>query len=244
VWTQTPHDAERSLALPDAQFLAALARALRRARRRLTARRERRTFPLALEYARHVVATRVAAIGNAAQALHPIAGRASTSACAMRGSSRNVLIDAKREAIGTRAMLERYARGRSVDRRVGVAFTNGLVNVFGGAALRLAARRRARHARRAAAAQARVHPRHAVRLALNLSDRHPRLHAMQCTSPARSRPSRRARAAPDFGQATVAPPGRDGQQPSRPRAGAGQPSDGQSRFERARTRCRHRRATR
>jgi len=136
VWTQTPHDAERSLALPDAQFLAELARHFGSRVGGYTRVADRRMFPLALELAKPVVATRVAAVGNAAQALHPIAGQGFNLGLRDAWELAQVLIHAKREAIGTRAMLERYARGRSVDRRVGVAFTNGLVNVFGGAALR------------------------------------------------------------------------------------------------------------
>jgi len=136
VWTQTPHDAERSLALPDAQFLAQLARHFGSRVGGYTRVADRRMFPLALELAKPVVATRVAAVGNAAQALHPIAGQGFNLGLRDAWELAQVLIHAKREAIGTRAMLERYARGRSVDRRVGVAFTNGLVNVFGGAALR------------------------------------------------------------------------------------------------------------
>ncbi|HEY1328807.1 MAG TPA: FAD-dependent monooxygenase, partial [Casimicrobiaceae bacterium] len=73
VWTRSPEDARATLELPDDAFIASL-------RRHFGARvdgyvrvGERRSFPLVLERARPPVATRVAAIGNAAQALHPIA---------------------------------------------------------------------------------------------------------------------------------------------------------------------------
>jgi 2-octaprenyl-6-methoxyphenol hydroxylase len=136
VWTQTPHDAERSLALPDAQFLAELARHFGSRVGGYTRVADRRMFPLALELAKPVVATRVAAVGNAAQALHPIAGQGLNLGLRDAWELAQVLLHTERDAIGTRAMLERYARGRSVDRRVGVAFTNGLVHLFGGSGLR------------------------------------------------------------------------------------------------------------
>jgi len=136
VWTQTPQDAERSLALPDARFLAELARHFGPRVGGYTRVADRRMFPLALELAKPVVATRVAVIGNAAQALHPVAGQGFNLGLRDAWELARVLILAEREAIGTRTMLERYARARSVDRGVGVAFTNGLVHLFGGAALR------------------------------------------------------------------------------------------------------------
>jgi 2-octaprenyl-6-methoxyphenol hydroxylase len=135
VWTQTPQDAERSLALPDAQFLAELARHFGARVGGYLRVAERRTFPLALELAQPVVATRVAAIGNAAQALHPIAGQGFNLGLRDAWELAQVVLHAERDAIGTREMLERYARGRSGDRRAGVAFTNGLVHLFGGNAL-------------------------------------------------------------------------------------------------------------
>jgi hypothetical protein len=42
-----------------------------------------------------------------------------------------VALDTPRERLGDRAMLERYLRGRRTDRIAGIAFTHGLVNVFG-----------------------------------------------------------------------------------------------------------------
>jgi len=46
------------------------------------------------------------------------------------------LVETPRDAIGARAMLDAYGARRTLDRRAGMAFTDGLVRVFTGNALR------------------------------------------------------------------------------------------------------------
>jgi 2-octaprenyl-6-methoxyphenol hydroxylase len=41
------------------------------------------------------------------------------------------VLDTPRENLGDRAMVARYLRGRFTDRTAGIAFTHGLVNLFG-----------------------------------------------------------------------------------------------------------------
>jgi 2-octaprenyl-6-methoxyphenol hydroxylase len=43
----------------------------------------------------------------------------------------DVVLDTPRERLGDRAMLERYLRSRRTDRMAGIAFTHGLVSIFG-----------------------------------------------------------------------------------------------------------------
>ena len=57
VWTVTPDAADALLAMPRAEFLAALQHRFGDARRRLHARRRSSRVPVALEYARDVVAS-------------------------------------------------------------------------------------------------------------------------------------------------------------------------------------------
>ena len=64
VWTQAPAAAARALALPDAEFLAALATHFGSRVRGFTGVRARRAFPLTLEVARDTTAARIAVIGN------------------------------------------------------------------------------------------------------------------------------------------------------------------------------------
>ena len=136
VWTRTPAEAAVALALPDAEFLAALARHFGGRVRGFARVAERRTFPLVLEYAAPPVARRVAAIGNAAQALHPIAGQGFNLGLRDAYELARIVVATPREALGAPSMLDRYARSRAPDRRAGIAFTDGLVHLFGGEALR------------------------------------------------------------------------------------------------------------
>ena len=136
VWTLSPDEATRTLALPDAAFIAALERHAGAAVRGITRVAERRTFPLVLEYAASVVAPHVALIGNAAQALHPIAGQGFNLGLRDAWELAQHAIE-HRATLGDPAMLARYAARRARDRRLGIAFTNGLVHLFGGTALRI-----------------------------------------------------------------------------------------------------------
>ena len=62
-------------ALPDAAFVAHLARQLGPRVAGLVDVADRRAFPLALEFARDPAGARTIALGNAAQTLHPVAGQ-------------------------------------------------------------------------------------------------------------------------------------------------------------------------
>ena len=136
VWTRTPEEATRVLALSDDDFLAALARHFGGRVRGFARVAARRSFPLVLEYADPPVAPRVAAIGNAAQALHPIAGQGFNLGLRDAHELAQLIMATPRESLGSSAMLSRYVRARAADRRAGIAFTHGLVHLFGGATLR------------------------------------------------------------------------------------------------------------
>ena len=136
VWTHTPESAPAALALSDADFLAALARHFGPRVRGFVRVADRRTFPLALEYADPAVLARVVAIGNAAQALHPIAGQGFNLGLRDAHELGALVLSTSREVLGGPAMLERYRRARRADRRAGILFTDGLVGLFGGHALR------------------------------------------------------------------------------------------------------------
>jgi len=136
VWTRTPAQAEEVLALSDTAFLTALARHFGGRVRGFARVADRRAFPLVLEYADPPVAGRAVAIGNAAQALHPIAGQGFNLGLRDAHELAELVVATPRPALGTHAMLAQYARARAADRRAGIAFTDGLVHLFGGSALR------------------------------------------------------------------------------------------------------------
>jgi 2-octaprenyl-6-methoxyphenol hydroxylase len=131
VWTMAPAAASRALAAPEADFLAELSAHVGGRARGFAHVRDRRSFPLALEVARSTTARRVAVIGNAAQALHPIAGQGFNLGLRDAYDLARILVDTPRDALGGDAMLARYRRSRGLDRGAGIAFTHGLVQLFG-----------------------------------------------------------------------------------------------------------------
>jgi 2-octaprenyl-6-methoxyphenol hydroxylase len=131
VWTLSPAESERVLSLPDREFLAALAARFGPRVRGFARVEERRAFPLALEIARPVAARRAVVLGNAAQTLHPVAGQGFNLGLRDAFELARRVLDAPREAIGSPSMLERYASARRADRYAGIAFTHGLVHLFG-----------------------------------------------------------------------------------------------------------------
>lgn len=139
VWTTTPAEGERLRALADAEFLAALdARLGSEGAWRtsavpggFTAIADRRTFPLRLEYAPRIVDQRRVLLGNAAQALHPVAGQGFNLGLRDAYELAQELLATSRDAIGSLEQLAAYARRRRADRVAGIAFTHGLLGVFG-----------------------------------------------------------------------------------------------------------------
>ena len=130
VWTMAPAAAERALALPEAEFLAELSHHFGARRADFSGVRERRTFPLALEFARTATANRCALVGNAAQALHPIAGQGFNLGLRDAFELSRAINRATRDALGSHAMLASFAARRRVDRFAGIAFTHGLARLF------------------------------------------------------------------------------------------------------------------
>lgn len=131
IWTATPERAQNLLALGDTEFLAQLAAQFGPRVGGFIRIEDRRAFPLVLEFARGTVGARCAVLGNAAQTLHPVAGQGFNVGLRDAFELAQAIVDVPREDIGGKAMLEGYARGRRPDRWAGIAFTHGLVNLFG-----------------------------------------------------------------------------------------------------------------
>ena len=131
VWTATPARAEALQALPDGAFLAQLEARFGPRVRGFVRVESRRAFPLVLEFASATVGTRCVVLGNAAQTLHPVAGQGFNVGLRDAFELAQAIVDAPREALGDASMLTRHARGRWTDRWAGIAFTHGLVNLFG-----------------------------------------------------------------------------------------------------------------
>jgi len=131
VWTVSPSRARELSGLDDAAFLGELAHHFGTRTGGFLRVADRREFPLVLDFAREPAVTRCVALGNAAQTLHPVAGQGFNVGLRDAWALADVVLDTPRERIGDRAMLERYLRSRRTDRMAGIAFTHGLVSIFG-----------------------------------------------------------------------------------------------------------------
>ncbi|HEY6645261.1 2-octaprenyl-6-methoxyphenyl hydroxylase [Povalibacter sp.] len=137
VWSFSPGMAEQVRDLSDAEFLDRLQQAFGFRLGRFTRVGTRHLYPLSLTRADEHVAPRLAVVGNAAQALHPIAGQGFNLGLRDAASLAEVLADAL-DASGQAAefdcgdglLLERYRGWRAADREKIVGFTDGLVRLF------------------------------------------------------------------------------------------------------------------
>lgn len=130
IWACRRDDAPRVLALDDAAWLAELqARFGWRAGRFVRAGR-RASYPLKLTRAASPVATRTVLIGNAAQALHPVAGQGFNLGLRDAAMLAEVIAASGGDP-GAPALLERFGAWRARDRSGVTRFTDGLVRLFG-----------------------------------------------------------------------------------------------------------------
>ncbi len=148
VWTLAPADAEATMALDDAAFLASLQDRFGYRLGRLTRVGRRFSYPLSLTRSEKQVAERAVIIGNAAQGLHPIAGQGFNLGLRDVATLAEVIADEIAAAggaadPGAEAVLRRYASWRRADRRTVIAFTDGLVRLFGNPLLPVRAARAA-----------------------------------------------------------------------------------------------------
>ena len=130
VWTATLAEAERLLALDDAMFLSSFQSHFGDRAGRFVKVAGRMAFPLRLRAVNVPIALRTAIVGNAAQALHPIAGQGLNLGLRDAASLAAVISTAPRERVGDAQMLEAYRESRRRDAGRGVAFTDFLVSAF------------------------------------------------------------------------------------------------------------------
>jgi 2-octaprenyl-6-methoxyphenol hydroxylase len=132
IWTAAPARVTEILALSDAAFLDALqSRFGWRAGRFLRVGR-RVSYPLQLTRANNPVAKRTVLIGNAAQALHPVAGQGFNLGLRDAAMLAELVAQSTGDP-GAPELLERFATWRSADRGGVIRFTDGLVRLFGDA---------------------------------------------------------------------------------------------------------------
>jgi 2-octaprenyl-6-methoxyphenol hydroxylase len=131
VWSAAPAEASRLLSLDDAIFLSELQTRFGWRAGRFTRVGRRASYPLKLSRAATTTATRAVLIGNAAQALHPVAGQGFNLGLRDAAMLAEVIAsDAMRDA-GRPELLDRFERWRSGDRSGVIRFTDGLIKLFG-----------------------------------------------------------------------------------------------------------------
>ncbi len=84
-----------------------------------------------MEYASKPATARCVVLGNAAQTLHPVAGQGFNVGLRDAWELSQIVLDTPRDAVGEGPMIDRYLRARRTDRIAGIAFTHGLVRIFG-----------------------------------------------------------------------------------------------------------------
>ncbi|MCZ6523980.1 MAG: UbiH/UbiF/VisC/COQ6 family ubiquinone biosynthesis hydroxylase [Alphaproteobacteria bacterium] len=142
VWTERAELAPALLALGEAPFADEMRRRFGDFLGATRVVGGRWSYPLALLNAERYVAPRLALVGDAAHAMHPLAGQGLNLGLRDVAALAEVLTDARRLGldIGSAAVLERYQRWRRFDSMVLLALTDSLNRLFSNdiAALRIA----------------------------------------------------------------------------------------------------------
>ena len=132
VWSEGSELAPRLLALDDAEFTAELRRRLGDTLGNLEVVGGRWSCPLGLLRAENLVGPRLALVGDAAHGIHPIAGQGLNLGLRDAAALAEVIVEASNLGIdiGSREVLERYARWRRFDVMTLIAVTDGLTRLF------------------------------------------------------------------------------------------------------------------
>ena len=130
IWATAPAHAQRLLALDDAAYLTELQAAFGWRAGRFTQLGRRGSYELRLTRAAAPVALRTVLIGNAAQALHPVAGQGFNLGLRDAAMLAEVIAAEPGDA-GAPERLARFAAWRAADRSGVVRFTDSLVRLFG-----------------------------------------------------------------------------------------------------------------
>ena len=135
VWSVREERADALLALDAAGFAAELAQASRHSQGRLELESDRAAWPLALARANRWCGTGWALAGDAAHAVHPLAGQGLNLGLADAHELAQVLHDREYwRGVGDEKLLRRYERARKADVLAMGAATDGLQQLFAQAA--------------------------------------------------------------------------------------------------------------
>lgn len=130
VWTHAATDTAAIMRLSEAQFLEKLQRCFGYRLGRFMKVGARQAYPLTINVARELVAPRAVLIGNAAHALHPVAGQGFNLALRDVAELADLLCAHAPHDPGEQLLLGRYAARRKADLRYVARFTDTLARAF------------------------------------------------------------------------------------------------------------------
>lgn len=132
VWTESTRRGEALAAASDEAFQSHLMRRFGDFLEDVTVVGPRFIYPLSLQLAEKLTAPRTALIGDAAHAVHPVAGQGLNMGLKDAAALAEVLVEAMRlgEDIGAETVLDRYARWRRFDNAALAAGFDAFVRLF------------------------------------------------------------------------------------------------------------------
>ena len=133
VWSVAADDAPGLLSLSDADFAAEAEAAMGGFLGRIEMIAPRSTYPLGFHHAAQITADRLALVGDAAHAIHPIAGQGVNLGYRDAAALAQVLVEGARLGLdlGDRQLLDRYQRWRGLDTFMVALATDSLTRIYG-----------------------------------------------------------------------------------------------------------------
>lgn len=132
VWSVPEEDAPAWMSLTDEQFASEAQAAMGGFLGRIELAAPRSTFPLGFHHAARMIDERLALVGDAAHAIHPIAGQGLNLGFRDAAALAQVLVEGARLGLdlGDRQLLDRYQRWRALDALSVSMATDGLTRIY------------------------------------------------------------------------------------------------------------------
>src|SRR5436190_12914763 len=133
VWSVPEEDATGWLSLSDEDFAAEAEAAMGGFLGKIEMLAPRSSYPLGFHHAAQITAQRLALVGDAAHAIHPIAGQGLNLGFRDVAALAQVLIEGARLGLdlGDKQLLARYQRWRSLDSLSVAVATDSLTRIYG-----------------------------------------------------------------------------------------------------------------